>query len=113
MPKPDRSSQFNVTATVVDGTIRLTGDINAANEIEVPLNEDATVTIADTDGWYLYASENSSNGTAAGCWGRGASAAENTFSRVKADSYNIVYAVSQTNAAGVTYGPVITIKPKG
>jgi hypothetical protein len=113
VPKPNRTTnQYNITATVLDGTIRLSGAI-AGDVIEVPKNESGTVVIADTTEWYLYAAENSTNGGAAGCWSRSANAAENTFERVNGDIYNIVYAVAKTNAKSVTYGPVITVKPKG
>lgn len=113
MPKPDRTSnQYNITATVIDGTIRLSGDI-VSNAVEVPRNEGATVTIADTDTHYLYASGYASNGSTGACWSRTASAADNTFDRVNGDNYNIVYAVEKSNPQGITYGPVITVKPKG
>lgn len=103
---------LQITATVANGTIALTGDIDD-NVVFVPKGTSAEVVIADTSAWYLYAAELSSKGAAGGCWGRSAEAATNTFSKVVSDTHNIVYAVSKTNAASVTYGPVITVKPKG
>jgi hypothetical protein len=114
MPKPGLpTTTFNITASVADGVIRLSGDI-AADIIEVNSGENADVTITDTADWILYAAVNSSKGDAAGCWSRVATGATtNTFTAVKSASYCVVYAVSRTNAQAVTYGPVITIKPKG
>jgi hypothetical protein len=115
MPKPDRTptTNFNVTALVSDGVIRLSGDI-VADAIEVNSGENAAVTIADTADWILNAAVNSSTGASGGCWTRLATGGTNqTFSQVVAPTYCIVYAVSKTAADVITYGPVITIKPKG
>jgi hypothetical protein len=115
MPKPDRTptTNFNVTALVSDGVIRLSGDI-VADTIAVNPGENAAVTIADTADWILNAAVNSSTGASAGCWTRLATGGtSNTFSQVDAPSYCIVYAVAKTSPAVITYGPVITIKPKG
>jgi hypothetical protein len=115
MPKPPTTptTNFNVTALVSDGVIRLSGDI-VADTIEVNSGENAVVTIADTPEWLLYAAVNSSTGAAAGCWSRVATGGtRNTFSAVTTSSFCIVYAVARTSAQVVTYGPVITIKPKG
>jgi hypothetical protein len=115
MPKPDRTptTNFNVTALVSDGVIRLSGDI-VSDTILVNPGENAVVTIADTTDWILYAAVNSSDGSAAGCWNRLATGAtSNTFTQVSSPSFCIVYAVARTSAQVVTYGPVITIKPKG
>lgn len=115
MPTADRTptTNFNVTAFVSDGVIRLSGDI-VANTIEVNSGENAVVTIADTADWILYAAVNSSTGASAGCWTRLATGGTTyTFNAVTSPSYCIVYAVARTSAQVVTYGPVITIKPKG
>lgn len=103
---------LEITATVASGTITLSGDIDD-NVIFVTKGESAEVVIADTTAWYIYAASLSSKGAAGGCWGRMADAAANTFNNVVSDTHNIVYAVSKTNTASVTYGPVITVKPKG
>jgi hypothetical protein len=115
MPKPDRTPthNFNVTALVSDGVIRLSGDI-VSDTIAVPPGENAVVTITDTADWILYAAVNSSTGASAGCWTRLATGATTyTFNAVTSPSFCIVYAVARTSAQVVTYGPVITIKPKG
>jgi hypothetical protein len=115
MPKPDRTptTNYNITATVSGGVIALSGDI-VDNAISVVTGENAAVTIADTADWVLYAATNSSTGAAGGCWGRStAGGTTNTFPAVNSLSYAIVYAVARTSAQVVTYGPVITIKPKG
>jgi hypothetical protein len=112
MPKPRPTTNFNVTATIVDGVMRLSGDI-AGDIIEVNPGENGLVTIADDREWYLFASVNSNTGAAAGCWSRTATGATNLFVNVASESHCIVYAVSQTSAKLVTHGPVITIKPKG
>lgn len=115
MSTADRTptTNFNVTAFVSDGVIRLSGDI-VADTIEVNRGENAVVTIADTADWILYAAVNSSTGASAGCWTRLATGgATYTFNAVTSPSYCIVYAVARTSAQVVTYGPVITIKPKG
>lgn len=107
------TTNFNITALVSDGVIRLTGDI-VADTIEVNRGESAVVSIADTADWILYAAVNSSTGAAAGCWSRVATGGtSNTFEAVTSPSFCIVYAVARTTAQAVTYGPVITIKPKG
>src|SRR5688572_7969067 len=112
MPKPRPATPFNVSALVSDGVIRLSGDI-IGDIIEVNPGEDAAVTIADTPDWFLYAAVTSNSGAAGGCWGRSSSGATNTFDDVLSESFCIVYAVARTSAKLVTYGPVITIKPKG
>jgi hypothetical protein len=112
MPKPRPTTAYTVSATVVDGVIRLTGDI-LNNTIEVTPGESAHVSITDTSDWFLYAAVTSNSGTAGGCWGRTRGSATNLFSEVTSESHCIVYAVSRASAAAVTYGPVITIKPKG
>jgi hypothetical protein len=114
MPKPrpvTTTINYNVTALVVDGVIRLSGDI-VNDIIDVTPGATATVTIADTADWILYAAVNSTSGVP-GCWGRVSSGSTNTFNAVTSESFCIVYAVSRTSAKTVTYGPVITIKPKG
>jgi hypothetical protein len=112
MPKPRPPTPFNVTATVLDGVIRLSGDI-IADIIEVNRGEDAAVTINDDADWFLYAAVTSNTGAAGGCWGRAIRGTTNTFEDVASESFCIVYAVSRASAKVVTYGPVITIKPKG
>jgi len=110
-PRPVPTTNFNITAFVADGTIRLTGDI-VNDIIEVNPGENANVTILDTADNVLYASVNSTSGVP-GCWGRASSGSNNTFNAVTSESFCIVYAVSRSSAKAVTYGPVITIKPKG
>ncbi len=116
MPKPrppttTATTNFNITALVADGTIRLSGDI-VGDIIEVNPGDNAVVTIADTADWVLYAAVNSTAGVP-GCWARASSGTTNTFKTVASDSFCIVYAVARASAKSVTYGPVITIKPKG
>ena len=112
-PRPVPTTNFNITALVdaASGTIRLSGDI-VGDTIEVNAGESAAVTITDTAGEILNASVNSTTGVP-GCWGRASSGSTQTFNAVTSESFCIVYAVSRSSAKAVTYGPVITIKPKG
>jgi hypothetical protein len=112
MPKPRPTTAFTITALVSDGVIRLSGDI-IADIIEVNPGESAFVTIADTADHVFYAAVTSSAGDGGGCWSRTRGGTTNTFSEVTSESFCVVYAVSRASAKAVTYGPVITIKPKG
>lgn len=111
MPKPRPTTEFNISALVVDGTIRLSGDI-VSDIIEVNPGENAIINLADTADFVLCAATTSTTG-APGCWGRTSSASTTTFNSVSTESFAIVYAVSRASAKSVTYGPIITVKPKG
>jgi hypothetical protein len=112
MPKPRPTTTYTITALVADGTIRLSGDI-LNDIIEVNPGEDAEINILDTADNVLYAAVTSSTGASGGCWTRESSGVTNTFRAVTSESFCITYAVSRSSAKGVSYGPVITIKPKG
>ncbi len=111
-PAPHR---YVLTATVVDGTIRLTGPDLVGDTIEVPRGEDAVIKITDADGYYLYGAEVPSGGDRSSCWGRNTKRglARRKFTAVSAEANNIVYAVSTRSSADVTYGPVLKVKPQG
>ncbi len=111
-PAPNR---YVITATVIDGSIRLTGPDLSGDTVEVPAGEDAVIKIRDTDGYYLYGAEITPGGERAGCWGRNSKngLTRRKFSAVTGEIVNIVYAVSIRDAANVSYGPVLKVKPKG
>lgn len=111
-PAPNR---YVITATVSDGTVRLSGPDLVGDTIEVPRGEDAVVKITDAEGFYLYAAEVPAAGERSTCWGRNTEKglARRKFVAVSTEANNIVYAVSTRSSADVTYGPVIKIKPKG
>ena len=111
-PAPNR---YVLTATVVDGTIRLTGPDLVGDTIAVPRGEDAVVKITDVEGFYLYGAEVPAGGERAGCWGRNTERGltRRKFTAVASEANNIIYAVSTRSSADVTYGPVLKVKPKG
>jgi len=106
---------YKITATVIDGTIRLTGEGLVGNTIEVPRGEDAVVKIADVDGFYFYGAEVPGGGERATCWGRNTNKglARRKFEAVTSEANSIIYAVSTRTSANITYGPVLKVKPKG
>lgn len=106
---------FDITATVVDGTIRLIGRGLVGDTLEVPRGQDSLVRIKDTDGHYLYAAEVPAAGVRSNCWGRNTDRglARRKFEAVATEINNIVYAVSTRSSADVTYGPVLKVKPQG
>lgn len=106
---------YEITATVIDGTIRLTGTGLVGDTIEVPAGEDAIVKISDASGYYLYGAEVPAGGERSACWGRNTTRglARRKFEAVTSELNNIVYAVSTRTSANVTYGPVLKVKPKG
>jgi hypothetical protein len=111
-PHPDR---YVITATVIDGTIRLTGpDINN-NTIEVPRGEDAMVKIQDTEGYYLYAVEVPQGGEQSACWARVTTdqVARRLFTAVDSEINNVVFAAAREDSANVAFGPIIKVKPQG
>lgn len=106
---------FDLTAAVIDGTIRLTGRGLIGDTLVVPAGQDSLVRIKDIDGHYLYATEVPVGGARSTCWGRNTDRglARRKFESVTREHTNIVYAVSTRNSADVTYGPVLKVKPQG
>jgi hypothetical protein len=106
---------YVLTATVSDGTIRLSGTGLEGDTIVVPAGEDAVVKIKDPSGFYLYGAEVPQNGERSACWGRNTvkGLARRKFEAVSTELNNIVYAAASRNSADITYGPVIKVKPKG
>lgn len=108
---------YVLTASIdATGAIQLSGPgLGRGNVIEVPRGEDALVKIKDIQGVYLFGVEIAPRGERAGTWGRNTAngIARRKFEAVNTETYNFVYAVSTNNSAAITYGPVITIKPKG
>jgi hypothetical protein len=116
VPEKDRTASptvYDITATVIDGTIRLTGRDLVDNVLLVPRGQDALVKIADADGNYLYATEIPPGGARTTCWGRTTEGSRRIFDAVSTEFNSIVFAASTTNSASVTYGPVIKVKPQG
>lgn len=97
------------------GAITLTGEGLRNNEILVPRGEDAVVKIKDVEGLFFYGVEIAPRGERGNCWGRNTTAklARRKFEAVGGDVHNMIYAVSTTSTAAITYGPIITVKPKG
>jgi hypothetical protein len=110
---PNIANVYDITATVIDGTIRLTGRDLVDNVLTVPRGQDSLVQIADADGNYLYATEVPPGGERTTCWGRSATGTRRVFEAVSTEINSIVFAASTTNSASVTYGPVIKVKPQG
>jgi hypothetical protein len=108
---------YVLTASIdAAGTLQVTGPaLNRDNVIETPRGQDALVKIKDIEGLYIFGVEITPRGERAGAWGRNTvnGIARRKFEAVSQDVHNFVYAVSTSNTAGVSYGPVITIKPKG
>lgn len=106
---------FDITATVIDGTIRLTGRDLVGDTLLVPAGQDSLVRIRDTDGHYLYGSEIPAGGARSTSWGRNTDRglARRKFEAVTSEITNIVFAVSTRSSADVTYGPVLKVKPQG
>lgn len=106
---------FDILATVIDGTIRLSGRGLIGDTLVVPAGQDSLVRIKDVDGYYLYATEIPSSGARSTCWGRNTNRglARRKFEAVTHELTNIVYAVSTRSSADVTYGPVLKVKPQG
>lgn len=122
--KKDRDNQtdydnvrntYVLTATVIDGTIRLTGEGLQGDTIETPRGEDAVVKIRDADRYYLYGTQVPPDGEQSACWNRDASSglAQQKFLAVSTEINNIVFAASTSNAGDVVYGPVLKVKPTG
>jgi hypothetical protein len=111
-PAPNR---YVIEATIIDGTIRLTGpDINN-NVVEVPRGEDAVLKIKDVDGFYLNGAEIRPGGERSGCWGRNTERGltRRKFRAVAGEINNIIYATASRDSGDVTYGPVLKVKPTG
>jgi hypothetical protein len=106
---------IDLTATVIDGTIRLTGRGLVGDTLEVPRGQDSVVRIKDVEGYYLYATEIPAGGARSTCWGRNTDRglARRRFEAVTTEINNIVYAASTRSSADVTYGPVLKVKPQG
>ena len=98
------------------GALQVSGPaLGRGNVIEVPRGQDALIKIKDIEGLYLFGVEVAPRGERAGTWGRNTAngIARRKFEAVNTDVHNFVYAVSTNDSAAITYGPVITIKPKG
>ena len=114
-PTDDGSlNRYVVRATVIDDTIRLSGDI-VDDTIEVPRGEDAIIKIKDTDEYYLYAVEVPTNGGRSRCWGRNLTRrlTRRMFEDVHDLTHNFIYAVEKSARGKIVYGPVVVVKPKG
>ncbi len=109
-------NRYVLTASIdANGSIQLTGEGLRNNEILVPRGEDAVVKIKDMESLYLFGVEISPRGERPNPWARNTTArlTRRKFEAVSTDVLSIVYAVPINGTAGVSYGPVITIKPKG
>lgn len=109
-------NRYVLTASIdANGSLQLTGEGLRNNEILVPRGEDAVVKIKDMSGMFLYGAEIAPRGERPGCWARNTTAGltRRKFEAVSQDVHNIVFAASTTSTASITYGPVISIKPKG
>jgi hypothetical protein len=106
---------FDITATVIEGRLTLSGRGLVDNTLEVPLGQDSLIRITDVDGFYLYAAEIPAGGERSACWGRNTERglARRKFVAVTTEANNIVYAVGTRSSADVTYGPVLKVKPQG
>lgn len=98
-----------------NGSLQLSGEGLRNNEILVPRGQDAVVKIKDSSGLYLFGAELGIRGERPASWARNTTAGitRRKFEAVSQDVHNVVFAAATNNAAAVTYGPVITIKPKG
>ena len=112
----DAPNKYVLTPSIgADGSIQLTGQGLVRNTIEVPRGEDAVVKIKDIEGLYFHGLELAIRGERSSSWARNTvnKLTRRKFEAVGGDVHNMVYAVSTNNTAAITYGPVITIKPKG
>jgi plastocyanin len=120
-PIEDSAATTPMATAGAASTVTITGSVEgnkvklSTRTIEVDAGETVVVELADTATHHLYAVTVDADGSNPVPWVRDPTAgtSEQQFSGVVGDIDSVVIAVAKGNAKSVTYGPVITVKPKG
>jgi hypothetical protein len=104
----------DLQATVIDGTVRLTGRDFDGTTLQVSPGVPILVRVRDDANNYVYMSEVPARGERASSWARNVDKglARRTFDDVATETSHVVFTIGKSNSA-LGYGPIIKIKPKG
>jgi hypothetical protein len=104
----------DLQATVIDGTVRLTGRGFDGSTLEVSPGVPVLVRVRDDANNYAYMTEVPLRGVRADSWGRNVSKglARRMFDEVVGESTHVLFTIGKADTA-LAYGPIIKIKPKG